>query len=694
MNDCCTPEASGNVRAYTFLDLNGVPYIHGEYLDRSQIRQIDRSMVRSEVTIQQDNQSRVVVDCSINDIGLRGSDGMPDVVGNLSKQRNLMKLIQANYERLDHTLDVIRGGITLTVEYRLEDATTGFVISTFQNAFTIPNREYYLDINPHDVNDNAIISHFADTMVSAVNEFAHGHRRIMMRITGINMSYCMLTRDPKNWVGPNAVLRPSVQPLPTCYGTEFDYYYHDQMQANHMMDVHGCGCHPSDPSRPPSWMNFNRFYHFDDNGKILVLHHDEIHDPSCKTMRVPCGRVTMNRLVEVRPGTRVVFRFSVWKNDITVMNDVSAVAKSLQAPTANWHCSGHQFCGDIAPDNETIIRLLKDAVNANCEQNRVINSLAAQVDHLQHQIEHMNGHGHCCDHDCTCHKPDAPVGPISVGDKTFATAQEAIDAIQNGDAAGELVLMNDVTENLTITGKVTINLNGCTISAPTLIDSTPNSHTIMVDGGELTIYGEGSVTNDNFGGCCVINLGVDDEFKPKDYEIQGIGQGVVHLRGGSHMRKALDRPHQGYAIVNHGASMVISDGVEVDTSFDGASLVCNGFQGDALSQPIMYINGGTFRGGRHTINNDHGGRMIIGGGMFTMGTPWVDANFVTGPKNVLRNEDTSLLVIKGGKFVGTVENNNEDEDAVRILGGTFTVDVKKYCPTGYQQKVTGEVVKE
>ena len=86
--------------------------------------------------------------------------------------------------------------------------------------------------------------------------------------------------------------------------------------------------------------------------------------------------------------------------------------------------------------------------------------------------------------------------------------------------------------------------------------------------------------------------------------------------------------------------------------------------------------------------------MIIGGGMFTMGTPWVDANFVTGPKNVLRNEDTSLLVIKGGKFVGTVENNNEDEDAVRILGGTFTVDVKKYCPTGYQQKVTGEVVKE
>jgi len=79
-----------------FVDMNGVPYLVAEYLDTNNFQQIDRSLIKSEVFVDQSEAMRAVVDISIDDIGKRASDGLPAIVGNNTKQKNLLKMISDN----------------------------------------------------------------------------------------------------------------------------------------------------------------------------------------------------------------------------------------------------------------------------------------------------------------------------------------------------------------------------------------------------------------------------------------------------------------------------------------------------------------------------------------------------------------------------------------------------------------------
>lgn len=707
MSNCCEHPKHTN----GFIVLNNVPYVLAEYLDQRQFQQVERSRIRSEVNV--DNQTecmRTLFDISIDDIGIRGSDGMLNVEGNNAKQRRLIDAIRNTLMHTHGELETLRKELVLRLRYQIENVDTGHVIRSMSEDLVVKDRAYYVDTNAAHIDENAILVNFNDTLVSTVNHFTHGHHRMILRITGIEMFYRCLRRDHYGMHPGAHVTRPTTDVLPSFYGmTEGDFYeYHKRMQQEHMMGIppHGSfGHEPPGYIVNPAWVCFNRFYHFDNNGRDLVLHQQEINDPRMPVFDIPCGKVSVNRMVTINPGQRLVFKFSVWKNDTVVVNDTTSVMHALRAPSMdmcgcycdNMPATPPMDCGkpvppqsEIHPDYETLIRMMHDSMKNMNRQNYVINNLTEQVNYLQSLLE--NG-GSGCNPGCPGHEEEEPKptrGPAMTEYGTyFKTLQEGIDAVQSGRAKGTIVLQGNVCEELVIRGDVTINLNGYTVSAPEAADRW--HHTFLVDGGNLVINGEGTVENGNNQGYCVFNAAAGDAWVPSGITVESLGEGTVILNGGTYKRTGKDDNHRGYALVNHGARMTINDNVVVDTVRDDTSLVTNGFMSDPTAQPVMIINGGIFRGGRHTVNNDHGGRIIINGGMFKMGTPWSD-DFSSGPKNVFRNEEDSTGIIKGGDFIGNVENTNIDEKSLQISGGKFTVNVSKFLVDGKKQDNDGTVI--
>ena len=404
---------NANVHTNAFVDLNGIPYLLAEYLDRSNFQQIDRSQLKSEIIVDQSEAMRAIIDVSIDDIGKRASDGYPAILGNTTKQMKLLKMISDNCEIMNHQLNVFRRGIVITVNYQVENANTGQVIKTMSEQFRITDRSYFLDINPRNTDDNAIIVNFCNTIVSTINDTTHGRDPMLMRITTINMAYEMVKDSPKMPRIKQSITGPSnVQHLPTHYGLENDIYqYHKMMQNHHVMPGYNPNNFvPEDPNLilPPTWSMFNRFYRFDNYGKDIIIHGQEVNDPMTKVALIPCGTVRVNRTFMINPGHRIIFKFCIWKNDVTVVNDTTQVAQCLKAPVLNdpnygmppvhnhnkQHCfieptDHHHHEHYINPDYETVIRMLNERKHMDRRQNQVINELCEKVANLANIVQSL-----------------------------------------------------------------------------------------------------------------------------------------------------------------------------------------------------------------------------------------------------------------------------------------------------------------
>lgn len=705
-----------NDHTNAYLDLDGVPYVLAEYIDRREIKQIDHSWIKSEIHVDQNEAMRAVVHISIDDIGRRASDGLPSIVGNRTKKDRFIKLIQNNIQMLDHQLGVVRRGLIMRVRYQVENAATGHVMRTMTEDLRIPNREYFLYINPRQVDDNGIVTNFADTLVSTINDFVHGRERMVMRITKVQMLYEGIRPDRyvNSWMShPGSSRYPWGKDKRTQ-----EYYYHDEVQ--HKQYLHNDGRyhidnHDDEDVCPPDWMMLNRYYHFDHDGRDLCLHFSEINDKSANVVLIPCGTVNVNKRFMVNPGHRIVFQFSVWKNDLVSINDSRPIAHALRAPYIPDYVYDKPDdckCDDdmpfdkhdhvINPDQDALMDIIHNTNDANMRQNHAINDLTKMIMDLQARIDDMDKHGphhhreehhhhhhhhdDCHDHhrfplDCTC----------MVNDHPFKTVQDAINAVETGELKGDVVLIRDIEEYLTVKGNVTIDLSTHIIAAPHRIDDTENHHTITVDGGNLVIRGQGEVTNDSKNGCCIINLGETDTVLPDGGQSVGMGVGTVVIAGGYIHRTAVDSETPGSVVVNHGAHMKINHGVSIGSDNDVSPLIVNGYTGNPNYSPMMTINGGKHNGGTYTLMNDQGGLMIINDGEFVMGKPWVDTE--GGPKGAIINEDRGRVTIRSGRFVGAVENNNSADKSIQISGGSFSVDIKEHLVDGYDQNISGEVIR-
>ena len=250
-----------------------------------------------------------------------------------------------------------------------------------------------------------------------------------------------------------------------------------------------------------------------------------------------------------------------------------------------------------------------------------------------------------------------------VGDTYYKTLADAVAAADNNT----VTLLKDVTAGITIpAGKtMTLDLNGKTLT-------NVNDHTIL-NNGNLTITGTGKVDNISHAkgalynkGTVVVNGGTFDRSKEN---------GKTSNDSGS---------NSWYTIKNVG-SMTIHDGATVQTAGNNttlgkfSSLVSNGYfdandysNNKGLDQPILTIDGGTFRGGLNTIKNDDRAKLTINGGTFS--------NYY---QAVVQNHN--IAEITGGTFTAASDANAEtygiyncgcraeiDLGTLTVSGGTFT----------------------
>lgn len=250
-----------------------------------------------------------------------------------------------------------------------------------------------------------------------------------------------------------------------------------------------------------------------------------------------------------------------------------------------------------------------------------------------------------------------------VGDTYYKTLADAVTAADNAT----VTLLKDVTANVTIpTDKtITLNLNGMTLT-------NVDDHTIL-NNGNLTITGTGRVDNISHAKGALYN------------------KGTVVINGGTFDRSqenGMNKDESGqnswYTIKNVG-TMTINDGATVQTAGNNAalgkfsSLVSNGYfntndynANKGLEQPILTIDGGTFRGGLNTIKNDDRARLTINGGTFS--------NYY---QAVVQNHN--IAEITGGTFTAASDANTEtygiyncgcgadiDLGTLTVSGGTFT----------------------
>ena len=250
-----------------------------------------------------------------------------------------------------------------------------------------------------------------------------------------------------------------------------------------------------------------------------------------------------------------------------------------------------------------------------------------------------------------------------VGDTYYKTLADAVAAADNNT----VTLLKDVTADITIpAGKtMTLDLNGKTLT-------NVNDHTIL-NNGNLTITGTGKVDNISHAkgalynkGTVVVNGGTFDRSKEN---------GKTSNDSGS---------NSWYTIKNVG-SMTIHDGATVQTAGNNttlgkfSSLVSNGYfdandysTNKGLDQPILTIDGGTFRGGLNTIKNDDRAKLTINGGTFS--------NYY---QAVVQNHN--IAEITGGTFTAASDANAKtygiyncgcgaeiDLGTLTVSGGTFT----------------------
>ena len=371
-----------------FLDLSGQPFILDDYLDRKNIQSIDRSAIYSQIDIDNHESMRALVDISIDDVG-KNTDGTPSIVGNNTKQKQLIDDIIRNYSKLDHQLPMLKKDIGICINYQLENNRTGYVIRAAQEKLIINDRSFYLDINSKDINDNAIIANFNTTQVSTLTEFTHGTDPMILRITSIQLYYHMVPAVPINPYPEMLVGKHPIVPH-GMYG-DMHSYLRDNQYHQFIGDQYGC----NDPVMPPQWSMFNRMYHFDDMGRTIILHKDEIYNPRNKVVEIPCGSITVNRSFYINPGHRIIWRFNIWKNDIIAVSDTSAIGAALKAP-CYIPCPPTYPQPPVCPhppmnhpNCNPIMNMYNASVAADYEQNAVINKLADMVSDLKTTVDKL-----------------------------------------------------------------------------------------------------------------------------------------------------------------------------------------------------------------------------------------------------------------------------------------------------------------
>ena len=284
----------------------------------------------------------------------------------------------------------------------------------------------------------------------------------------------------------------------------------------------------------------------------------------------------------------------------------------------------------------------------------------------------------CGDTYTVTHENTKLIAVAIVNGTKYETLQAAIDAAGEGDT---VILLSDIelAETLVVAAgkKITLDLNGKTITG---VPATAEAYSVIINKGNLTITGNGSVVCDH------------KLAGSTGYAVNTItNSGTLIIDGAVIENKSTATSQIGYAIDNNSTStdaiVVIKDG-EVKASgsyyYDGIRLFCN----NQTKENSVTVEGGSVSsiwmqnpsdGAAGQNAKDVKGSVTITGGT-------VNALYL--------EPSTAFEAAISGGYIGKVEyfNTAEGRDLTGfVTGGTFGVPVdERFCAEGYQPKDNGD----
>lgn len=298
MRQCFHFEGIDRVNAFSVID--GYPYLVDDYLENINFRQIDPGTIVNGVTLSHpDTYDRTIVDVNI--------DHTVPLMGNKMKYAQLIDRLFF-YMRTKHhnVLPVLQNKLVVQISYQIENYYTGEILRSAQERLTIHDRDYYIKDNlPGVANndiDSAIITNFKDSLTSAIMEITHGYHWLVCRLTKIELFYPAVTNCYYHYSYP-----------PTVVPWNRDPRWYDEKK-----------------DLPQFSYRCNNLYHFSKDGTSIQLHGDEIERLACENISlVPCGVIKLDRTFAVNHGSRMTFRFNIWKSDIVMIKDSSRIEEIL-----------------------------------------------------------------------------------------------------------------------------------------------------------------------------------------------------------------------------------------------------------------------------------------------------------------------------------------------------------------------------
>lgn len=284
-----------------FIDVREAPYLLGEYIQDDQFIPLPLSEINNGTSISTENRTSVVT----IDIDQTYKDEEENIFikGNNQKTLELEDMITNMRDHLmKHDFGIIRKGLLVRINYRLENAVNGKIIKSVTENFKIYRAGLYSYALPSSVNDIGVINKYSDSVVSTINQFTHGTDGLKLRVNTIKLFYESVIPHP---------------PYCDLYPPHYPYGYP-------MVD-------PNIPCHPVNHNYMNNFFHYGSSNKDIFLNETAIDDER-KFVLIPCGSVFINKAFNVMPSHRIIFRINVWKNDLTVVPDTSTIASLLNIP--------------------------------------------------------------------------------------------------------------------------------------------------------------------------------------------------------------------------------------------------------------------------------------------------------------------------------------------------------------------------
>ena len=283
---------------------------------------------------------------------------------------------------------------------------------------------------------------------------------------------------------------------------------------------------------------------------------------------------------------------------------------------------------------------------------------------------------------------DTTTNAAKVGEEVYTTLATALDKAQDGDT---VTLLADVTEDVTITKSITLDLGD-----KTLTNTSAGKATISVTGGTVTVK-NGTV----IGGTGYYNIEVTKNSNA-DLTLEN-----VTATAGNNGSSMID--NWGTLTINSGS---YTGGMNTVKSEEGSTLVINngtftcdyGKKWSYTATILVYgdttINGGTVYGAAGGVSLNRGKLVVNGGTITSKGTgttgDWGDG---TGKQdaaaiNVNAKYEETSVEIKGGTITAEKDAillTNGKNGTIAVSGGTFSSKVlPEYCATGFVPKDNGD----